>query len=244
LRRLSFLVATAVLIVSPVVAEDVPTDDDKYRVSRLQGTVQLDRRNPVTGATVRVMDPATDHRLYLTSTDQSGKFRVGGLPNGDYVMTLRRQGLETVIKNDIQIKYPFRAVVEITMKPGATSDTAQSATNASTENGPATLDATVADTDGKPLSEVYVRVVRPDGSYGPRTVRTDEAGQFRMEELAPGPWRLNVRGAGFLWLSTMLEVEGTTELQIGLVSQPPGYVPTPNELMPPERPIPPTDLLR
>src|SRR5690348_16909873 len=50
--------------------------------------------------------------------------------------------------------------------------------------------------DGRPLGNATVTVKQADGSY-PRTTRTDERGEFRINFITPGAYRAEVRLLGY-----------------------------------------------
>jgi len=49
--------------------------------------------------------------------DESGAFHVDGLPEATYTVEFRRDGLETVRKQGVTLRFPFRGIVEVVMKP-------------------------------------------------------------------------------------------------------------------------------
>ena len=162
-----------------------------------------------------------------------------GLPDGEYRVRVARAGLSPVTKDRVTVRFPFRAVVEVTMQV-STGPTAPvgSATGAVTGERIA-VSGWVSGQEGEPMPEVRVRLVRVDGRVDPRSLRTGADGRFAFPDLHAGEWRLGVQGVGFLPIRQPIELTSDTELSVTLVRQPAQYEPSPLELMPPERPVPP-----
>lgn len=75
----------------------------------------------------------------------------------------------------------------------------------------------VVDAGGEAVAEAVVMVAESPGSHPDIAQLTDAAGRFRLIGLAPGRYRLAVRGGGELVESEVIEVgEGPTSLQIRL----------------------------
>jgi hypothetical protein len=221
-------------------AEPPPTDEKPSRVSRLQGTVAIDRYNEVLGATVVVHPEGDESTLYLTSTGRDGVFRIDGLPDGEYQLDINRPGFSPLSKNAVTMRYPFRAVVEVKMTP---VDPATTMLAAYPGDDTGAVDAIsvsgkVVTRRAGPIDEVDLRFIRPGGGRDPRAWRTDVDGNFRIE-VESGVWRLEVVGVGYLPVWTWIDFREDSELSIQLVPQPPDYAPTLFELLPAEVPVPP-----
>jgi len=247
MRRIPGLLLTAAWVAAlsagslPEGADPAVSSEAKIvRTTRLQGAAHLGRNRHVVGATVLVRATDESARFHVTATDLKGRFRVDGLPDGDYRVEIRREGLATVVKEHVGVRFPSRAVIEVTMHP-----VDRAAAAAAT---PVALDATsgfairgrvVEREGGAAMAEVALRFARPDGLADPVVVRTGADGGFELGGLRGGRWRLESRVVGFLPIWASVGFEEDTELTISMVSQPAGYQPSPLELMPPERPIPP-----
>jgi hypothetical protein len=214
-------------------------------MSRLQGTASLGRNRTVTGATVLVRPRAESSRVYVTATDERGRFVLAGLADGEYAVAVWREGLQPVSKAAVAVKYPFRAVVEVLMKPleGSASPVPTPAADAAgSAVGPAIhLHGEVRDRDGEPIEDVVVRFTHREARADPRTVRTDVEGAFEID-LPAGAWHLLASGIGFLPLRAALAIEADTELVVSMIRQPADHDPAPLDLMPVEEPIPPEGL--
>ncbi len=212
------------------------------KLSKLQGTARESRTRDVVGAMVVVQRDTDASTFYLTTSGADGAFFVDRLPDGDYTVRLNREGYGSEVKKGIRLKYPFRAVVEVTMEPGqadlrAAGDTPQSGEAID-------VAGIIRGTDGSGLGEISVRIVRQDGAVDPLELRTPEDGAFRFNGLPVGEWRLEIVGIGFLPVNQRLMLATDSALVVQLIEQPPDYVPSPLELMPPETPIAPDGFIR
>lgn len=211
------------------------------RLNRLQGRASLRRNRYVVGATVLVRPADDSHRLFVTATDDDGRFRIDGLENGTYNVEFRREGLETVVKNGIPVKFPARAVIEVTMVPS--HEVAVPPVSPPPRNDepidPADLVTVRGQVVhlGEPMADVRLRFVRRDGRVDPLTAHTSADGIFGPSRVPVGPWRLQASLVGFLpiWISVDLDTD--SELTVSMVPQPVTYSPSPLELMPEEQPI-------
>lgn len=215
--------------------------------SRLVGRAYLDRHRDVIGATVLAQEPSDPSRLYLTSSDAGGQFWIGDLPDGEYTVRFLRSGLLPVAKESVSLRYPFRAVVEVRMLPDPAGHGGFSGQFApSKERGPdadrVLLSGAVRERGGTPVPQARIRFLDRSGGADPLMAETDEAGTFRFESVPAGTWSLEIAGVGYVPIRTTLDIVADTSFDVGLVKQPPAYVPSPFELMPLERPVEPPSL--
>lgn len=224
---------------APPSAAPAPSGDQASRVSRIQGTVILSRRNPVVGATVLLTALDPPRRIWVTSTDDRGEFKMDAVPAGSYRLEARRQDLASVVRDRIALNPPFRAVIELTMHPvegGTTPDT-----TAAPGPDAAGLHVTgkTVDRAGTPVPDARLKWVDAAGRRDPANLQSGEDGTFTLEGLPPGTWRLEVLGVGFLPVRVDLPVSEDTAVTAVLVKQSAGHEPLPLDLIPPEEPIPP-----
>lgn len=219
-----------------------PAQAGNPRLSRIQGTVILSRRNPVVGATVLLTALDPPQRVWVTSTDDRGEFRMEAVPEGGYRLEARRQDLVPVMRDRIALRPPFRAVIELTMHP------AQGGVTAATTTPPGPEDAAgiqvtgrTVDRSGNPIAEARLRWVDAAGRRDPATLRSGEDGSFLLQGLPPGTWRLEVMGVGFLPVRVDIPVAEDTAVTAVLVKQSASHEPLPLDLIPPEEPIPPPE---
>jgi hypothetical protein len=208
----------------------------------MQGSAILERNRPIAGATVLVRSTSRPGEIYVTATNAKGAFRLEGLPDGVYEVEFRREGLETLKKDKVEMHSPFRSIVEVTMKPGkkeaASSNPSAQAAEA---DGSVRIDGTAVGEDGAGVPDVLVRLARTDAEVDPREVRTGKDGTFQVDGVTAGEWELESRGLAFLPLRASLRLDKPTRIELRLVPQPAIYEPPPEDLLPREEPIPPPD---
>ncbi len=229
----------ALLLAAAAGAEQAPSSGR----ADIQGQLRLARGVPVVGATILVHAASSRAELYVTATDEKGFFHLDGLESDTYRFEARREGLEPLVKDALAVRYPYRAIVEATMEKAASDAAAATAPGPPPAPGAAfDVAGTVRDPQGSPLADARIRLMRPDGSADPVSVPTRADGGFEISGVAAGAWDLEIEGGGFLPLRLRLDLERSTRLHARLVPHPLGYTPAPEDLMPPEEPIPPAGL--
>lgn len=229
----AWAIVLALAAAGPLAAQEAGAE----RTSRLQGAVLAGPREPLLGAAVLVRPADDPGRVWLTTTGDRGAFRVDGLPDGVYTVTIARAGYATVFKPAIELRYPFRAVVEVRLEKAPEAPDLDDAFPSG--DGPVRVDGVALGPDGRPLADVRVRLVHVAGRHDPRALRTGEDGRFHVDDLPADAWRFEIEGVGMLDLRKIVRLIEDTAVTVVLVPQPADYEPSPLELMPPERPIPP-----
>jgi carboxypeptidase family protein len=204
---------------------------------QVRGTISYGRHAPAVGAIVIVRPESTPSPVRVATTGTAGTFAFDGLPDGAYRAEVRRDGFAPVVKSGIQVRAPFRAVVEVLLVRGETPQATVPAAGA--VEGGASLTGTIRVAFGAPVAEVRVRLTRRGGGDEAHTFLTDAAGGFSWPQLAAGRWRLDVQGAGLLPLRADLDLAGDVALEAQLAAQPANYRPLPQDLIVPEDVIPP-----
>ena len=224
---------------------EAPAAPDPNKTSRLGGRAYLERRDPIVGATVLVHPQDRPDQLHLTSTDEEGIFRVAGLPDGAYFVRIEREGLEAETKQEVSVKFPFRAVVEFDLDPVGAGSTGDSRIIPDGAGGsePLTVTGSVIEVNAGPVPELRLRFVRLDGGEDPRVLRSLPDGSFVLTGVSSGVWHVEVSGVGYLTQRMALDLSDDVSLTALVVRQPPDYDPTPFDLMPTEQPIPPAGFL-
>ena len=217
----------------PVATEDGP------RSTWLLGHARTGRRRWVTGAVVLATPESGESRIYVTTTDEKGAYRFESIPEGVYDVVLLKHGLAPVIKDRVELRFPFRQVLEVLMEPGAGEVTSDDGAIPGDEA--TSLEGGIRSRDGELLAEVRIRLIRADGSVDPRYATTGEQGRFSLTDLETGGWNLEILGAGFLPIRVPVTLSGAATVTAVLVEQPASYEPQPLDLMPPEMPIPPPE---
>jgi hypothetical protein len=249
--RLHALCAAALILTVPAASRaEAPVSPRVERAgpqaargTRLQGVAFISRNRKVTGASVLVRPKGDTSQLYVTSSDHGGVFQIDSLPDGPYRVEVQREGMAREIKDDIVLRFPFRAVVDLPMEPASAERPDVQVPDAPAgKQRSIELTGRVIDREGAPLADVVLNLARWDGLSDPVHLRTAADGTFVVPELLAGPWRLEVEGVGYLPIRIGLPLEQSAELHVVLVEQPADYRPSPLELMPPEEPSAPAGL--
>lgn len=225
--------AGGILAAAIVLASTVPP-------AQIRGKVSLARNRPVVGAVVLV-EPEGGGSLLLTASDLRGEFRVTDLEDGVYRVTIRRDGFKPWTQDRLEVKPPFRTIVEATLEPAGSAAEAPPPVP-SGERGTLRFSGFVREAAGAPAASARVRLVRPDGALDPREAAVGEDGRVEIEALPAGRWNLEILAPGAIPLRAALDLERDTEFEISLVAQPPEYPLSLEDLMPPEEAVPPEGL--
>ena len=228
-RRIAVLAVLSLILAMPALPGNNGTS--------LKGSAHLDRNRPVVGASVRIRPEKDRSRYLLTCTDGQGNLETLELPDGDYEVRVTKDGLVPVTKSAVKVHYPFRPVVEVVMAPGSDTDVGPAAFGS---GDLLELTGNILTRDGKPVADVLVRMIRRDGAGDPVRIRSGEDGSLQGSGLAPGRWAAEVQAAGFLSIRSDLDLEGPVRLEALLVPRPAGYLAPAMDLLPEEKPVPPT----
>jgi hypothetical protein len=209
------------------------------KLTRLQGRAYVGRKDPVVGASVVARREDGSGTIFLTTTDDRGLIRIEDLPDGSYRLEIHKSGLGSVVKEAVEVKFPFRPVVEVAMAPeGSSSVPATGAVPASAGSG-IKVAGLVTERSGDGIPEVGIRLIHGDGAADPRLLRSRGDGTFSADGIVPGRYNVEVRGVGFLPVRAGVELDRSSEFAVCLIPQPAEYESSPLDLMPPEEPVPP-----
>jgi hypothetical protein len=230
--------AILLLFVLPPTAALAQTSDIPARKPvRLEGTVISERDHPLIGTSVLAQPAAEPSTFHLTSTDRKGNFRIDNVPEGRYRLEFRHEGFLPVVKEGVETRHPFRAVIEITMPRG--QEPAAGGAGESEPGSTVKFSGRVTSGDGKAIPETKVRLVRTDAVQDPREALTGVDGAFEISDLSAGRYSADVLGAGYLPLHAVIDLRADARLQAVLTVQPTNYRPPALDLVPSEEPIPP-----
>lgn len=217
-------------------------------------------RRPLAGAVATLYSDSEKGAHYLTSSDPSGRFLFRGLPAGTYTLEVALPGYRTARKHALEVRPPFRSIVEVVLEPGSDAEAGApagappgargsepaGATGAAPEGEPAGAGAplivTLTDREQRPVPEALVALVPVDGEGERRTARTDAAGRVEFESLPPRRYRLTASAPGYLTVRTerLALAEGSAaRVAIILTPYPLDFTGSVEDLLPPEEPLPP-----
>lgn len=224
-------------------AEPIPATAAPIGVTKIQGQAYAGRRQPVVGAAVTVRDEGEAGVLVLTSTDDRGRLRVKDVPDGLYVVTFRKEGYGTVRKDRVGVKSPLRPVIEVPMSASSSAVVADAEPEVpAIEPVLTAVRGRMVDVADAAVPEVRLRLVRTDGRFDPRAVRSGPDGHFVIEDVEAGAWDAEVYGVGFLPIRAPVVVDRALTVTVRLVPQPTDFEASPLDLMPLEIPIAPPGL--
>ena len=203
---------------------------------QIRGTISYGRHEPAAGVVVVVRPESALSPVHAATTGTNGTFAFDGLPDGTYRADVRRDGYLRAIKKGLQVRAPFRAIVEVVLEHGTSP-----AEVATASEGSASLAGTIRLAGGAPLAEAHVRLTRPDGAADSKTALTDAAGKFAWTGLSAGRWHFDVQAAGLLPLHADLDLAAEVTFEAQLAAQPANYRPLAQDLLVPEDVIPPPE---
>lgn len=148
------------------------------RPSAVSGSVKDERGNPVAGAKVS----ASWSMKPFAATAADGTFRLAGLAPGTVFLNVRASGFARHQQSGIETTAGGETGgISIALRPGGSI-----------------AGRVIHRESGKPLARVQVTVSGP--AYD--STRTDAAGRFQIDFLAPGSYSINVNKEGFEWSGT------------------------------------------
>jgi uncharacterized surface anchored protein len=175
----------------------------------IRGTVtDISTGNPIEGALVRSREVNSWFHHRWAHTDANGDYEIETRP-GEYRVTVYAEGYLTE-------EYPTNVIVPET---GFIEDI----NFALTSFNYGSISGTVTDTSGSPLENVRV-IARRYGSWFGRSDRTDATGDYTIENLFPGNYRVHAYKWGYVpavYPDTVVVPDGGNVVDIDLVMTPP-----------------------
>ncbi len=210
----------------------------------LHGTVILPAGTPVAGASVTISGPTSSQSA---TTNQVGQYTVEGLSSGDYRVKVQAPGyepFETKLfvsardKGEIDaVLIPIPKPVEVSpsdsqpvgQEAGATTQAQPQSTEAAAqpgaapqavavkpEKGKGALYGIVTDQTGAVVQSANATVTGP----GSENSSVDIRGQYSLNDLAPGQYKLTVSAQGFASFQTDITLQANQSLEIDASLQP------------------------
>ncbi len=124
--------------------------------------------NPIFPANVYAIGTSLRYRE-VTETDELGKYRLYGLPDGKYFIYVRADGYELLPGKKVSIE-GGEEICDVNFILGVGC----------------VLEGFVRNSDGEPQKDVYVSTVKVGNRLGTSYARTDATGYYRIDDLSPG----------------------------------------------------------
>lgn len=152
----------------------------------LAGMARNASGNPLAGANITASRVGGSHKSANAQAD--GSYRIGGLFGGDYMLQAFASGHVTQYYSGV---YDSAAAVRVAVATG------QETGGINFDLLPeATISGTVA-YQGAPVTSGTINAYRPDGTFA-RSSGLNAQGQYTLNTLAPGPYRLRASAGGYL----------------------------------------------
>ncbi len=235
---------------------------------RIKGSVSGDGRKGLVAAHVAARTALPDRDLVcLTTTDETGGYLYESLPPGTYELRARAAGHAEGRYTDVEVKPPFRNILDFRLRPeageadagGGESTSGPGMTPPGSAGGSRPTPAAAAGPDGAPVP-VTGRIIGPAGdpvpdaeiafSGGPppgqRLVLSTPEGRFSLEGLVPDTYELSVSAPGAIPIrvaGVKVRAGRPLEVQVRLADYPLEMAARRGIILPPEAPLPPRRLL-
>ncbi|NOK01533.1 MULTISPECIES: von Willebrand factor type A domain-containing protein [Myxococcus] len=156
----SVLCVFLLLFALPALAQ--PDAGTNPNTSTIIGTVlNSNKRPPLADVTVTASSPSLQGEL-KTVTDAQGRYRISGLPAGDYTLTFEKQGFKPYTRSSIQLRRDRTIVVNVELLPEVMDE------EVSIVGAPPTIDVG-STTMGVNVDQEFIKriaVARPGGRTG------------------------------------------------------------------------------
>ena len=194
---------------APATTSTTTTTEPTAAKGRIRGVVTDPDKKPVGGRLVVLVSRTEGESLRVTSTDEKGRYQFRDLEAGMYEVRLEAEGFTPEIKKNIDVRPPFQNVVDVTLRraapvqptqpatvpAGASPDPASAAPAAPEVGAGEVVQGVLRNGEGAPVVEAEV-LLAPLVAGALRQGTSDEKGTFRVEDVAPGAYRLIVRSLG------------------------------------------------
>lgn len=186
---------------SQTLTEDVALAPAPVEPGELAGKILDSRGRPLAHRQVKVVSQATQSVLTV-ETDARGNYRIPNLPPGTYDVSLEPGADQLAAsKSDVHLGPGESARLDLTAsKAAATAPPPSQPSGGSTPPRVTAVTATVHgrvfDENGAGLTGASVRIIDAQRKVA-KAVVSDSAGNFRITDLAPGNYHLEVQPQGF-----------------------------------------------
>jgi len=235
----------------PAPAPAVPAATAAAPRGRIRGEVGVSRRFPITGAVVAAVREDDLSTVFLTTTDSIGVFLFEGIAEGTYRLDVFKDGLQPLRKEGVVVRGPFRTELSLQVPVGAGDEPlvgeqtdAPPPLEEMTPAPGAEVDVTVVAQGGVPIEGARISLRSQDSGADPVRAATQTSGKIVLRRPRPGLYELRIEAPGFLPIHVKrLRLAGVfSSARIFLTPRPYNYPGTPTDLLPDEKPVPPSDL--
>jgi len=234
-------------------AQDAPTPRSVF--GTIVGAVFDVKKKPVAGCMVQLSTRGEGGTLRVTGTDEKGRYVFKDLPAGVYDIEVAADGEESRKKGRIEVRPPFRNIVDFEVGTGSIVDDRQGAPGQLLESlmkaredfapselmGMVSVRGTFLDAQKRPIPEVSVMLLSLQGKKSLQAF-SGEDGTFLIPEVIPGRYRVLVASPGYVPLDlksvTVLPLAGLN-LGLSLVDYPLNFKSKPEDRLPQEEPLQP-----
>jgi hypothetical protein len=92
-------------------------------LANINGIVTDESGGVLPGVTVTASSPSLQIKQVSTVTEDSGEYRLSGLPLGTYEVVYSLDGFQSIRRQDVRLTAGFTAKLDITLKVGALNET-------------------------------------------------------------------------------------------------------------------------
>ena len=181
----------------------------------------------------------------VTDTDGKGIYGFDNLAAGAYDLEVSGSGFQHQIKKGIVVQPPFRNIVDFSLPPGPIAPIEPASPvvyqPASAEVVLREVTGSITDKDHRPIPDALISLVNPATGSSFRG-RSSRDGKSRIEAVPVGVYRAMISSPGYVTIE-LSRVEVTADagliLNLALVEYPLHFDGRPEDLIPPEQPVPP-----
>lgn len=266
IRWRSLAVALALAAAAAPAAQDQPdpappSPPARQVVGTITGTVYDAQKRPIVGSMVQLTSRGQDGMLRVTGTNENGHYVFKDLPAGTYDIEVGTLADVTRRKERIEVRPPFRNIVDFEMGPQEGDKYRQDAAarlaevlekkraagqagpaGAAAPGGPAaavTVRGTFVDAQRRPIPEVSVMLLALEGK-GTFQTFSGVDGTFSLPAVPPGRYRVLVASPGYVSIDLKaVDVSPASglNLSLSLVDYPLNFKGRTEDRLPPEEPL-------
>ena len=238
-----------------------PSPPARQVVGTITGTVYDAQKRPIVGSMVQLTSRGQDGMLRVTGTNENGHYVFKDLPAGTYDLEVGTVADVTRRKERIEVRPPFRNIVDFEMGPQEGDKNRQDAAarlaeglkkkpaagqagpaGAVAPGGPAAavpVRGTFVDAQRRPIPEVSIMLLALEGK-GTFQTFSGVDGTFSLPAVPPGRYRVLVASPGYVSIDLKaVDVSPASglNLSLSLVDYPLNFKGRTEDRLPPEEPL-------